>query len=484
MSLDSSSKRTKPPRPRTSFDKAWDFVAADPLRAVGTGAAIGAAALVGFALSRYHVCRPDQILVRTGLGITDMTISKTGLQMPFQRAFVLSMKPTTSRFNLTAMSEEFLEVEVPVDIVAKPFHPTVNEEAFKDFARYLSNDDATQVENFQDVMSAVLEGRFRTLVANRKIEQIFHGEGRSECNDAILNALQREMRPFGIDVTSAQVRELHDKKDASGKTDPKSAYFDSLKLKAVKSAEFVADADVARTQREMEVEVAQNKTHSRIKVAQFNMEAAVKENERSAEIALSEAVLAEATAASEQRKAVANVQADVAERQRRAELETSLHDTERGTQEQLLRSQLLAEVVVAKESAVVEAEGVAAAMRLRADAELYQAEQQATGTRLQMEAQADGFLKMQESYAANPALAVFYMGDQSGLWDKLGGHSAQALQGMEPKINVVQHPGNDAIMEIVSQFMPIVSMFKSQTGDGGMFASAPAAKGKTMTTGC
>ena len=54
------------------------------IEAIGlTACAIGGGAM--FAINRYKVAEPSQYLVRTGLGIKDIKISKTGIHWPFQK---------------------------------------------------------------------------------------------------------------------------------------------------------------------------------------------------------------------------------------------------------------------------------------------------------------------------------------------------------------------------------------------------------------
>ena len=59
----------------------------EPINIVGTALGFGAAVIVGaglFLATRYKVSKPEQFLVRTGLGIKDMSISRTGIVFPFQ----------------------------------------------------------------------------------------------------------------------------------------------------------------------------------------------------------------------------------------------------------------------------------------------------------------------------------------------------------------------------------------------------------------
>ena len=67
----------------------------------------GAALLAGgFILSRYRVCSASQYMVRTGLGINDMSVSRKGVHWPLQKLYVPDMTPKNYRFQLHNMSRE------------------------------------------------------------------------------------------------------------------------------------------------------------------------------------------------------------------------------------------------------------------------------------------------------------------------------------------------------------------------------------------
>ena len=58
---------------------------------LGCTTALVVASVGTFVGLRYHVCKPEQFLVRTGVGIKDMSITKHAMQWPFQKAsFVAS----------------------------------------------------------------------------------------------------------------------------------------------------------------------------------------------------------------------------------------------------------------------------------------------------------------------------------------------------------------------------------------------------------
>ena len=55
---------------------------------------LGAAALA-LAVSRYKICQPNQYLVRTGIGITNMSVSKKAVVWPLQKHVYVNMNPKT-----------------------------------------------------------------------------------------------------------------------------------------------------------------------------------------------------------------------------------------------------------------------------------------------------------------------------------------------------------------------------------------------------
>lgn len=57
----------------------------------------------GFAVLRYKVSKPDQYIVKTGLGVKDIDISKKTIQWPFQKCQFIEMNPRNYHFDLHAM---------------------------------------------------------------------------------------------------------------------------------------------------------------------------------------------------------------------------------------------------------------------------------------------------------------------------------------------------------------------------------------------
>ena len=133
-----------------------------------------------------------------------------------------------------------------------------------------------------------------------------------------------------------------------------------------------------------------------------------------------------------------------------------LHETERGTQEQYMRSQTLAKVTVDKEATIEKAEGEAKAMEVLADAEFYRAEQRAKGTQVQLEAEAAGFLQLLEAYGTNEGLAKFKLGNDARLWHKQAEEQANAMQNANPHFSVFQNNSDgNPLVKFMEQVLPV-----------------------------
>ena len=106
----------------------------DPTVVITSASVIGGA--IVFGSFRYKVSNPNQYLVRTGLGIKDIKISKQGFQWPFQKYKFISMEPHNYTFNLSSMSLEKLEFVLPGVFT---IGPKDNIESITKYVRVLEN---------------------------------------------------------------------------------------------------------------------------------------------------------------------------------------------------------------------------------------------------------------------------------------------------------------------------------------------------------
>lgn len=107
--LGSKARRVaKPARPQVHARHLTGIV--ETVTAVALGLPL---ALAAYAAMFYRVSKPNEYLVRTGLGIRDISVSKKGVQWPLQTYKYVNMNPTNFAFELHAMSTEKMEFVLP-----------------------------------------------------------------------------------------------------------------------------------------------------------------------------------------------------------------------------------------------------------------------------------------------------------------------------------------------------------------------------------
>lgn len=133
-----------------ALSSGWSSVAAKTLGVLVAGVA-------GIALSRFRVCHADQIIVKTGAGIKNVWSGRKTIVWPFvQQAEVVSLAPTTYSFVLTAMSKEFLQADLPIDVVTRPSDPETSNEGWRLYCQNLASADEDEIQHRNVVYSVLL----------------------------------------------------------------------------------------------------------------------------------------------------------------------------------------------------------------------------------------------------------------------------------------------------------------------------------------
>lgn len=342
-----------------------------------------------FAYFRYKVSDPDQYLVRTGWGIKDIAVSKTGFHWPLQKYQFLSMKPKTYSFELHAMSKEKLSFILPGVFT---IGPQDDPESIEKYARYLmhredsflgsswgslfggkkegqSNDpQGTQANSHMDALvRGMIEGETRVLAAQMEIEELFNN--RTKFKEDIVEKVSEELKQFGLKIFNANIKELEDA--------PGCAYFRLMAQKIKSETEAYARSETAGANRKAEVAEKQFNTESRIKVAQLESESIRAENQAKEEIARSNAQIGEIEWESKRRIQMAEVEARQATEIRNTELQRELEEKKVLQETEKQRIEHLAKARAEAEAKVKKSEGEGNALRIRAEAELYEKQQQA-----------------------------------------------------------------------------------------------------------
>lgn len=104
------------------------------------------AGISAYAVFNYYVCKPNQFLVRTGLGISDIAVSKSGIRWPFQEAMTVDVNPTTYQFRLHNMSKGKVEFELPVVMTIGPALYDNDPDSFTRYCKLLQDMSSEEIE--------------------------------------------------------------------------------------------------------------------------------------------------------------------------------------------------------------------------------------------------------------------------------------------------------------------------------------------------
>jgi len=394
-----------------SIIKPSDILLGTPIL-IGTG--IGA-----FLFLRWKVAKPQQFLVKTG-AFTDnkMIIGRSLIQYPFQEVSTINLYPHTYQFALHNMSKEKVEFNLPVVFTIGPISPEEDEELFIKFCNKMNELSPEEIEN---TIKGMIEGETRTLTANMTIEEMF--SSKEIFRNQVVDKISKDLEEFGLKIYNANIKEMTD-------YDEKNKYFEYRKKRAIETANYEAQASVARAQREGESEVAVEESINRQNKAKAMMEAQLVENENKIKEAESLAKLSEAEAEAKRIRDVAFVQAEQAKKQREVELQTQVDKQRHLQMIESERAKYLA-------TAMAEAE----AMERKSQAELIQAQNQAKGILAKYEATAEGLQKVINA-CGDPELAKFSLALDKDLYPELTREMAKGLQDMKPNVTIIGNKGD------------------------------------------
>jgi len=183
------------------------------------------------------------------------------------------------------------------------------------------------------------------------------------------------------------------------------------------------------------------------------------ENEREKAISISDTNLSIVRSDNSKKTEIARIEASLAAKEREAELQKLVNIRIREQQIEFMRSETLAK-------ATVEAESIE---RL-ADSEFYREKKKAEAVQLLLESQANGLQKIYQSCGGNASLTQFYLALNANLYPELARESANAVQGLNPKINVWNTSGDSnsnadtmkPIIKMVQSFSPLLEGLQTQ----------------------
>jgi flotillin len=396
---------------------------------------------------RYHVCKPEQFLVRTGLGIKDMSIQKHAIQWPFQRVSFINMSPITYEFQLHNMSKEKVEFKLPVVFTVGPVDPRTQLNEFKNYARMMND---LSPEAVRDTIGGMVEGETRGQTAQMTIEEMF--SQKDVFRETVVSKIEEDLQKLGLRIFNANIKEMAD-------FDSDNKYFEYRKQRAIETANYEAQVQVAEAKKIGEIGVQERLRDTRIARAEMDQAAILAENKREEMVEQSKADLEEVKAESFKRSEIAKINAEMMAKQTDMELQRELEEKRREQQIEAMRAEKLSSAIAESEAMERLADAKLYQEKAIANAHVYTEQQKAMGIEAVYNAQADGLNKLAKSAEGDSSFAKFYLGLENGLYEKLAKESSNAVQGLNPKINVWNTGSNTDDNNDASK--PIINLMKS-----------------------
>jgi flotillin len=470
----------------------------------------------------YHVSEPTAYLAVTGLGIDKVVVKKKALVLPFQKVTKFSITPMDFSLSLQAMTVEKLNFSLPAVFT---IGPDDTDAALVKYAVLLTGQDGSRRQaqttgssHVQNIVKGIIEGETRSIVSTMTMEELFRE--RRVFRDKVIKHVQSELDQFGLKIYNANVKELQDT--------PGSEYFAYLSRKAHEGALNQAKVDVAEARMMGEVGEAQRQGQAKQEIAKIHADTAVKETERKGEKALADAALTSKEIDIEKGLSISRIEAKRTAEQRDTELQRGVELKRAEMELERQRATTVTKAVIQKESdqqkadallytqkqnalalkeqrnaetdaayyqSLKDGEGMKLNNAFRADAKLYTARMEAEAhfetTRLEAEAQklqadaafysqkqkAAGMLEIANAYGSmanvlgGPQGLMQWMMLEKGTYERLAHENAQAIAGLQPKINVwntgANTDGADSMAPIRNLFQalpPLLGTIQDQTG--------------------
>ncbi|EWC46561.1 hypothetical protein DRE_04284 [Drechslerella stenobrocha 248] len=463
----------------------------------------------------YHISDPNQYLALTGAGIEGVKIAKKAFVLPFQKVTRISITPFDFSLQLQAMTIEKLSFALPAVFT---IGPSDDLEALVKYATLLTGGgDGTKASgqsHVQDIVKGIIEGETRVIVSSLTMEEIFRE--RQIFKQKVIQNVQEELSQFGLKIYNANVKELQDS--------PGNQYFSSLAQKAHESAINTARVDVAEARMKGEIGEKEKQGLTKQQISKIEAETSIRETERKKEKAAAEADLTNKQTELDRDIKLARISASRAAEARDAELQRDVEAKRAQTELERLRATDVTKAMAKRETDKEAADAKFYTQNRNADAEFYtlnkdadarfytqnrdadaliykktkeveaaylQAtraaeanyfakEREAQANLITRKLEAEGISALAKSYGElSQALGgseglLKYLMLEKGTYGEMARANAEAIRGLQPKINVwnTTSAGGEggagdpaaAIRNIFQALPPLFSTIEDQTG--------------------
>jgi flotillin len=366
---------------------------------IGTVSLGGATAL--WFNKNYKISPPNEYIVKTGLFIPSMQISKTTLRLPYQQCCTINLKPDNYFFELDAMSKEKMEFMLPITFT---IGPNDNMEDLIKYATYilsLENKRDSDEDSLENIVKGIIEGETRVLCASQPLEDIFND--RVKFKEDVVAKIQDELNQFGLKVYNANIKEL---KDMQG-----SEFFQFRRQKTRSEAEGKAKSDISEANKTSDIAVQLNKTEASMKIAEYKAQAIIKENQFEEAKLKSQADLEIVRAETKKKQEIAMIESIKLTKIREEELSQKAEAARMLSETETIRAKNLSTAIVGSETIKVDADAKAYSVRIDAEAKLYSAKMDAEAKAFAAEADAKAKAFAAEAEAKAKAVAAKHAAD-------------------------------------------------------------------------
>lgn len=402
----------------------------------------------------YYVANSSQMLIKTGAFVRDnggIKFGRTAIKIPGQYVSYANMNPITYEFDIHNMSKEKVEFGLPMVFTVCPIHPNDDKEGFLNYAQKTHNMTAIEIRT---ILGGIIEGETRTFTASMTVEEMFSDKTGFKKN--VIEKINEDLKNIGLKIINANIKEMKD-------YDDNNKYFIYRKQRAIETANYNAQVDVAEAKRHGELGKAEKEKDTRIGKAQYEQEATLKENNFAKMTSDSNTELSIVNIENNRKEKFAVLDANAKNELQNQEFLKLIEQKKKEAQEAKYRAEKLSEANVQFEITQKNADAKRYEIEQIAIAKLTEKQKEADGILAIYNAQADG-IKNIISATGDPKLAMFYLSLQRGVYEELAKHASNGLNGLTPKITIVHSDKNsnpiDPIVNMMSSIVPGLDLIK------------------------
>lgn len=153
----------------------------------------------------YKVAEPNEVLVKTGLGVDDIDVVKKAMHWPMQRVQAVDLNPRTFTHDFNAMSREASSFRIPITFTVGPCAPERDIDGFLTYVRKVANMNDKAIER---IVATVAHGHVRELCQQRTMKDLL--EGRLGFKDNLMEHTRSGLEQFGLTVNNINIGEIKD----------------------------------------------------------------------------------------------------------------------------------------------------------------------------------------------------------------------------------------------------------------------------------